>query len=653
MADANATPVATSANTDSVARANVEGANQGTQPPRRPDTHPAVDAADQERRQSQERLARAVASSPPKSPTGDGGKNPLPAVPLERGETSALERAAVPQSAASPQNETTEQQSVRAEAQTADAAYDEREKKDTTSDDGEKRRGEATAVTTADLAQRNPPPNQTSTSLSDAIKDVTEPAKPARVDQDDETADPSDYPTVRPSTQGEDTAGAELEKPQRSSTERRDTPENQGSSEALNAATKGDAARASSDATPDPDQNVAPSADAEENPLPGPTDRLAEEKSAVAPQSTKNRDGDARLPAPTVPSPPGPVVADPALSAELGEMFATPPASLGPVDRRAPLGVPDGLIARSPTAPARAASKLEHDGRDAQRPPAFDETAIDTPDPAYDTAGRNGVTPQPMRRQRIDAAATPDPTLRTPASPGTVRANGAAGAQPAPTRLPERSDTAPAITEFRRSPETDFVAPDDIAPDPAFDRSHIDIRTDTPFATDFAAPPAIGAPTERRGAQTQTAVVRRRAAIHLGWFSLATIIGVIAGIAVLAPDRVVAMLPGAATLYRAAGIDVNLRGLDFSGISYEWTRENGRSAIDVTGRIRNVSSSAREVPTVVFVLFDARGDELFNWARRVHNAPIAAGDEISFSARVPAPPDATRKLRVRFARPVR
>jgi len=85
-------------------------------------------------------------------------------------------------------------------------------------------------------------------------------------------------------------------------------------------------------------------------------------------------------------------------------------------------------------------------------------------------------------------------------------------------------------------------------------------------------------------------------------------------------------------------------------VSYDWTTDAGRPAIDVKGKIRNVSSVAMDVPTVVFVLLDARGDELYNWASQVRDAPLAAGAEVSFEARVPAPPKAARRLRVRFAR---
>ena len=127
-------------------------------------------------------------------------------------------------------------------------------------------------------------------------------------------------------------------------------------------------------------------------------------------------------------------------------------------------------------------------------------------------------------------------------------------------------------------------------------------------------------------------------------------LGSIVGIVTLARNTVVQALPGAAGIYAAIGQPVNVRGLDFDNVAYDWTTFEGRPAIAVTGTIRNVSKVSLDVPTVVFVLFDDRGDELYNWASRVRNKPIAAGGEASFDALVPAPPATARRLRVRFAR---
>ncbi|MEL6421721.1 MAG: FxLYD domain-containing protein [Pseudomonadota bacterium] len=224
-------------------------------------------------------------------------------------------------------------------------------------------------------------------------------------------------------------------------------------------------------------------------------------------------------------------------------------------------------------------------------------------------------------------------------------------------RRAERNSAATAAQNIEArsdgAPAANFRAADDIAPDPARIRSHVDLRQDRPFTTDFAEVTAPGPTTERRGRQLQSALGRRRALLNLGWFAMALIIGVLGGLLVLAPSRVVDTFPAMARVYDALGMPGAARGLAFEDIQYSWTRTEGRAAIDVNGAIRNVSGDAQRVPTVVFVLMDDAGDELFTWARRVHDGTLPPGDAIAFAAQVPAPPDATRRLRVRFARPGR
>ncbi|MEM7213520.1 MAG: DUF3426 domain-containing protein, partial [Pseudomonadota bacterium] len=202
----------------------------------------------------------------------------------------------------------------------------------------------------------------------------------------------------------------------------------------------------------------------------------------------------------------------------------------------------------------------------------------------------------------------------------------------------------------RRTDDQGFATPDQIAPDPTMSRSHIDIVADSPFATDFSEPVTAPGQGARRGQHLQEQLIRRRISMNVGWFCIAVVITSVIGFAWLAPDTVVRALPGTAKLYAALGQTVNTRGLDFENVSYSWTQDGGRPALDVTGRIRNVSEVPQRVPTLVFVLLDEQGDELYNWASPVVRKPLAAGAETEFSARVPAPPEAAHHLRVRFAR---
>lgn len=284
------------------------------------------------------------------------------------------------------------------------------------------------------------------------------------------------------------------------------------------------------------------------------------------------------------------------LEAALGDMFATP---LDHGERRVPLGAPD-----EPLDTQRSVGQI------AERPPERSELAQGDHQPAGHAdseliSAQDQVDYSSYGRERHAHPAAGEPT---------------------------------------------FSSPDEIAPDPSLERSHIDLRTDAPFATDFTQDVTQPIPSERRGRHVHADLHRRRAAINLGWFCLAAVVGSIIGIVTLGRDSVVRALPGAANFYAAVGAPVNTRGLDFADVSYDWTTEQGRPAISVKGKIRNVSNVPLDVPTVVFVLLDDRGDELYNWASRVREDPIAAGGEAAFTAQVPAPPGAARRLRVRFAR---
>lgn len=325
------------------------------------------------------------------------------------------------------------------------------------------------------------------------------------------------------------------------------------------------------------------------------------------------------------------------LEAELGDMFATPPEV---VERQsapgAPVRAPDiGAAIEQPPTRITASIAPTPDALTAPEPPS-----ISPPAPV------RAERPAPVRVPRRMAQPSPDQERAIAMRNGTA-------SPPAEPYYSEGAGYGEAAGGGAQYHAPSFATPDEIAPDPAFERSHIDNRTDAPFTTDFSddLPPTM--PVERRGSHIHENLQRRRAAVTLGWFCLAAIVGTIIGILTLARDSVIEALPGTAGLYAAFGQSVNIRGLDFKDVSYDWTTDKGRPAIDVKGKIRNVSGKSMEVPTVVFVLLDDRGDELYNWASRVREEPIEAGGEAQFEARVPAPPGTARRLRVRFARKTR
>lgn len=136
----------------------------------------------------------------------------------------------------------------------------------------------------------------------------------------------------------------------------------------------------------------------------------------------------------------------------------------------------------------------------------------------------------------------------------------------------------------------------------------------------------------------------------IGWLVLIVAVGGGAALALMRPNAVVAALPGTAKVYEALGHTVNIRGLRFDDVEYRWVRDQSAPALEISGSIRNITADPVAVPIVVFVLLDAEGGRVFKWAERVRRAPLPGGKASRFTARVPAPPQLVRKLRVRFAK---
>lgn len=337
---------------------------------------------------------------------------------------------------------------------------------------------------------------------------------------------------------------------------------------------------------------------------------------------------------------------DPDLEAALGDMFASPPEL---IDRRAPLGVPGDSFSMPPRdEPMQRYSTVAVPDDDIERFEDVRSGAINR------KAAVSSIHPTPDSRSQTQFTHSSYASAPQYASlgQGHVDQDGwrQTGANQTGAGEAGPGQTGFTAHELGQARDPSFSTSDQIAPDPALERSHIDTRIDVPFATDFTDNSVPPHPMERRGRHVHADLNRRRATVNLGWFCLAALLGSFIGIVTLARETVVRTLPGAADFYSAIGHPVNIRGLDFENVSYDWTTDGGRPAIDVKGTIRNVSAIAMEVPTVVFVLLDDRGDELYNWASRVRDTPIEAGGQAMFEARVPAPPKAARRLRVRFAR---
>ena len=176
-------------------------------------------------------------------------------------------------------------------------------------------------------------------------------------------------------------------------------------------------------------------------------------------------------------------------------------------------------------------------------------------------------------------------------------------------------------------------------------------------AGESASPPVAGAggmaPLSPPPAQAGWDEKRQRGAsrgVRLGWAALVLALAVLITTVVVSPSTVVRIVPGAAKLYGRFGVAVNLRGLEFRNVSHRWAMRDGRPVIEVKGEIENVTSRRITVPSIVFVLHDGDGLELYHWAARTSARALGPGERAPFSAQIPSPPKVVRTLQVRFAK---
>ena len=115
-------------------------------------------------------------------------------------------------------------------------------------------------------------------------------------------------------------------------------------------------------------------------------------------------------------------------------------------------------------------------------------------------------------------------------------------------------------------------------------------------------------------------------------------------------DTVVSRLPQLARLYEAAGLKVNLRGLEIVNIRSQLTKLDDASVLVIEGEIVNPSREAKAVPSLYLAVLDSTGNETYAWTAPLDKASLEPGESLPFRRRLAAPPADGRKVLVRFQR---
>ncbi len=146
----------------------------------------------------------------------------------------------------------------------------------------------------------------------------------------------------------------------------------------------------------------------------------------------------------------------------------------------------------------------------------------------------------------------------------------------------------------------------------------------------------------REGDRSRFAQVRRYGAIA------ASLIILLGGLVVFR-DYVVRFAPGSARLFALAGLEVNLRGLEFREIVYAREFEDGIPVLAVRGEIVNVTEEPVLLPPIRFSLRDSRSQEVYYWTGSAGPDFLAPSGVVPFESRLASPPAGAEEVLVRFA----
>lgn len=111
---------------------------------------------------------------------------------------------------------------------------------------------------------------------------------------------------------------------------------------------------------------------------------------------------------------------------------------------------------------------------------------------------------------------------------------------------------------------------------------------------------------------------------------------------------IVARMPDLAGLFALAGLEVNLRGLEFRDLRTFREIEDGTIVLVIEGTIENISREPTHVPAVRLALRSEDAQEIYAWIMEPRLRRLNVGGTTRFRTRLSAPPDPAADIQVRF-----
>jgi len=113
-------------------------------------------------------------------------------------------------------------------------------------------------------------------------------------------------------------------------------------------------------------------------------------------------------------------------------------------------------------------------------------------------------------------------------------------------------------------------------------------------------------------------------------------------------QSVVALLPQTAKIYAAAGLPVNLRGVEFRNVKSRLIEDDDQPVLVVDGDLVNVAGRRIDVPRLHFAILGPDGRQIYVWSAPADRTQLQPGETLNFRRRLAAPPADAREVSVRF-----
>ncbi|MGC1776336.1 MAG: hypothetical protein WBB34_00200, partial [Xanthobacteraceae bacterium] len=251
-----------------------------------------------------------------------------------------------------------------------------------------------------------------------------------------------------------------------------------------------------------------------------------------------------------------------------------------------------------------------------------------------------GDPPPDAARPRLEANLAAD-LAQTAATSAAEQPGSNTFDEPPPSADPDSADDF-AVAE---DAPAEVESPPTVPTEPEGDSLPIEIEA-TPEASDDDAPEDIESVAARR-------FQRPNRRVRLQWplsrlQSAILVLIVLNAIVVGWRGDFVRAMPQTASFYAWLGLPVNVRGLDFDGLTTATEQHDGVPILVVRGNIVNVAGKTENVPHLRFAVRNAARQEIYSWSAVSPQRVVAAGQAIGFQSRLASPPPDSHDVLVRF-----